>query len=440
MARPMKSTVKPDPPEVEKITGIKPAEDMRKQIKSDFDKLKKFEQLKLLEEIGVGSDFFTCSLCGKVHKREDFYVSTDPRVSCGRALIDTDCVTEIVTPTVNGERQPPTKKSVDDALYYLNKPFLESVWDTSMAEKNNENSGHVVSNVWNAYIKNIQMKQYYTLTYRESDNYTGGYYSMQDLAVDALPKDQEIMNQFEKNKNDTLRLLGYLPFEKEKLSDQPFLYSQLIGFLDSSEEGNDDMMRTSSIISIVRGFLQLSQIDDMIAEMTKDINNANKNIASIKAMQMMKQNITMNITKLAEQSCISLKNSKNATKGENTWTGKLKKIREINIRESANNGFDIDTCKGMQQVADISMGAIIRKLNLQEDEYADMIAEQRAKLKEAIDKANAYAEAVRILLAENIDLRELLEESNIDIKNNLIDLDDFLNTYIEGNESIEQRE
>ena len=123
------------------------------------------------------------------------------------------------------------------------------------------------------------------MTYRNSDNYTGGALSLQDMAENALPKDQEIIEQFEKNKNDTLRLLGYLPFEKEKLADQPFLYSQLIGFLDSSEEGNDDMMRTASIISIVRGFLQASNIDDMVAQLSQDFRNAEKNIATIKALQ-----------------------------------------------------------------------------------------------------------------------------------------------------------
>ena len=49
-------------------------------------------------------------------------------------------------------------------------------------------------------------------------------------------------------------MIGYDPFEQEALSDQPFLYSQLIGLLDSSEDANDDMMRTASAISIVRAF------------------------------------------------------------------------------------------------------------------------------------------------------------------------------------------
>ena len=173
-------------------------------------------------------------------------------------------------------------------MYALNKPFLDSVWEASLLEAANSATGKSKNNVYTAYTKNIAMPQYYTLTYRDSDNYTGGMYSLDDMSDNALPKDQEIIEQFEKNKNDTLRLLGYLPFEKEKLSDQPFLYSQLIGFLDSSEEGNDDMMRVSSIISIVRNFLQVSNIDDMIAQLSSDPRNAEKNISTIRALQQMK--------------------------------------------------------------------------------------------------------------------------------------------------------
>jgi hypothetical protein len=44
------------------------------------------------------------------------------------------------------------------------------------------------------------------------------------------------------------------------------------------------MMRTASIISIVRGFLQASNIDDMVATLSQDFRNAEKNIATIKAL------------------------------------------------------------------------------------------------------------------------------------------------------------
>lgn len=399
--------------EDKKETTLKVIDKLQKDISELFEKLERKDQLKALSILGCGSQFFTCQCCGEIKSKSDFYISTEPNCASGITNICKSCAYDIAVPKQDGKETQPTKMSVDRALYALNKPFLDSVWESSLLEAANQATGKSKANVWTSYIKNIQMVNYYTLTYRESDNYTGGMYSIVDMEEDALPKDQEILNQFEKNKNDTLRLLGYLPFEKEKLSDQPFLYSQLIGFLDSSEEGNDDMMRTSSIISIVRGFLQQSQIDDMIANLVQDPKNAEKNIATIKSLQEMKKNITVYVTKLAEQSCISLKNSKNATKGENTWTGKTKKIKELNLRDGQVNGFDIATCRGMQQVQEISDASIMKQLALDESEWSDMVAEMREDNRLLRNERDNYREVNRILLQENLDLKDFLEEQNI---------------------------
>lgn len=400
-----------------------------------FETLTQRQKLEVLTMLGCGKDFFVCHRCGNVRHRTELYVSTEPGITTGVTSICKDCANDIASPVIDGVRQSPTKQTVDDALYALNKPFLESVWDSSLLEAANNISGKQRSNVWNSYIKNIQMMNYYMMTYKQSDNYTGGLYSIADQIEkdEDTPKEQEVLDQFEKNKADTLKLLGYLPFEKEKVTDQPFLYSQLIGFLDSSEEGNDDMMRVSSIISIVRGFLQISQIDDMIAELTRDIINVDRNLATIKGLQDMKKNITTNVAKLAEQSCISLKNSKHSVKGENTWTGKLKKIKDLNLRDAEINGFDIGTCKGMQQVADISMGAIIKKLNMDESEWAEMIAEQREKLVKETSRAEAYQEGFRILLRENLDFRETLKNNGLFFESNCVDLDELLSTCVNTN-------
>lgn len=427
---PTKSVVKKKTqPVVEKATGTREINRIENDIKELFDKLQPKDQLETLERIGCASEFYTCQCCNKIKKKSDFYVSTETNCASGITKICKSCAYDIAVPAEDGQKQQPTKSSVDNALFYLNKPFLDSVWEASLLEAANQSAGRTKSNVWTSYIKNIQMQNYYTLTYRESDNYTNGVYSIADMEENALPKDQEILQQFEKNKNDALRLLGYLPFEKEKLSDQPFLYSQLIGFLDSSEEGNDDMMRISSIISIVRGFLQQTQIDDMIADLVKDPRNAEKNIATVKALQQMKWNITQNITKLAEQSCISLKNSKNATKGENTWTGKIKKIKDLNLRSGQVNGFDIATCRGMQQVQEISDASIMKQLALDESEWSDMVAEMRKDNQHLRKERDSYAEINRILLQENLDLKDYCEENNVYPNVDYVDLKSLYSVF-----------
>lgn len=379
--------------------------------------------------MGVGSKFFTCQHCGHVKTKDKFYVSTAPGQASGLTDGCKQCAEEIALPVVNGEKQQPTKQTVDDAMYFLNKPMLETVWEASLLEAANGASGKGKSNVYTSYCKNIQMVNYYTMTYRESDNYTGGAMSLEDMAENALPKDQEIIEQFEKNKNDTLRLLGYLPFDKEKLSDQPFLYSQLIGFLDSSEEGNDDMMRTASIISIVRGFLQASNIDDMVAQLSQDFRNAEKNIATIKALQQMKAQILSSVNNLAKESCISLKNSKHSIKGENTWTGKIQKIKDLNLRDGQVNGFDIATCRGMQQVQEISDASIMKQLALDESEWSDMVATMRQDNQKLRHERDSYKEINRLLLGENLDLKDYIKEQGLDISFNLHDLRELYSPF-----------
>ena len=425
----------------DKITGLKDIREQIDKIEKLFQKLEDKDQLQCLEILGVGSKYYTCQHCNKVKKKSDFYSSTAP--NCASQITDgcKQCAADIAMPTVHGEKQQPTKKTVDDACYFLDKPMLDSLWDASLLEAANQATGKAKSNVWTSYIKNAAMPQYYTYTYRQSDNYTGGMLSIENLAEDALPKDQEILEQFEKNKNDVLRLLGYLPFEKEKLADQPFLYSQLIGFLDSDENGNDDMMRTSSIISIVRGFLQINQIDDMVADLVQDPRNAEKNLATIKALQEMKKNITLNITKLAEQSCISLKNSKNATKGENTWTGKVKKLKELNLRDAQVNGFDIATCRGMQQAQEISDNSIMKQLELDESEWSDMVSTMRTDIVKLRKERDSYKEINRIILQENLDLKDYLEENGMGTEIEFKNLRDIYSVFAtEESEEVKQDE
>ena len=412
-----------------KVTNLKEIQKITNQICDLFEQLAPVSQVKVLEAMGVGSKFFTCQHCGKVKTKDKFYVSTAPGCASGITDACKQCGEDVALPLKDGVRQQPTKQSVDDAMYLFDKPMLDSIWEGSLLEAANGATGKTKNNVYTAYVKNVQMPQYATYTYRNSDNYTGGLISLEDMAENALPKDQEIIEQFEKNKSDTLRLLGYLPFEKEKLSDQPFLYSQLIGFLDSSEEGNDDMMRTASIISIVRGFLQASNIDDMVAQLSQDYRNAEKNIATIKSLQSMKASILNSVNNLAKESCISLKNSKHSIKGENTWTGKIKKIKELNLRDGQVNGFDVGTCRGMQQVQEISDASIMKQLALDESEWSDMVAEMRKTISELRSNNSSYKEINRILLQENLDLKDFLEDNNINVSLNLRDLRELYSVF-----------
>ena len=382
-----------------------------------------------------------CLMCKKHKDRESkFYVNTDPMyggLTC--TPICRECARKIALRVdEKGHEHEPTKDSVKLALKYLQKPFLDSVWNASIQEAENLVSGKVKTNVWNSYIKNIQMVNYVGLTYFDSDHF------VKDTSENEIPKEptteEELIeshagldtyDSFLKNKNDVIRLLSYDPFEKEDVADQPFLYSQLLGLLDSSEDANEDMMRTSSAISIVRGFLQQSKIDDTVAKLMSDISNIERNSATIKSLQESKGKITSVITSLAQDSCISLKHNKNAKKGENTWTGKIKKIKDLNLREGEVNGFDLETCKAMKQVMDLSNASIMKTLALDESEWSDMVAEQRQKIVDLQRDLDKYIEISRILLRENLDIKDYLKDKNIKLEMNLVDLNDLFSCFSE---------
>lgn len=395
---------------------------------------------------------YLCHYCLKEKKRTEFYVSTNPLVMSGITFVCKDCVRKIALDWDDNRNEfgACTKKTVMEALEIIDRPFLNNLWDSSYAEWVNQEGQIRRPTIWDAYIKNVSMPQYRGMRWRDGDIFNtfvedakqvAALESGNKEAAQTLIDSQEVSNEFEKNRKDVIRLLGYDPFEGEKLEDQPLLYSQLIGYLDAGGDGNDDMMRTSSAITIVRGFLQQAKLDDRLA---KVMANTNANASEMKTLLDAKKNISATISQLAEQSCLSLKHNKNASKGENTWTGKIKKLKDIDLREAEVNGFDIGTCRGMQQVLEISDASILKQLALDESEWSDMVAEQRKTITDLQEKRDVYREINRVLLRENLDLRDTLEENGLLDTENLHDLKELFSplgeTVAQDNEEDENED
>lgn len=380
---------------------------------------------------------YLCPYCGKTKKEDDFYVSTDPRVLTGRTSMCRECVQKIAFNWDENRQEmgTPTKKSVMDALEYIDRPFLESLWNSSYHEWLNPDAKKKRKSIWDTYIKNVSLVNYNGMRWRDGDIFktfvedaksVADIENTQSSNAKLFADNQEINVEFEKNKNSVVRLLGYDPFLLEKPEDQPLLYSQLIGYLDSGGDSNEDMMRTSSAITIVRGFLQQAKLDDKLAAVMA---NTSANPTEMKTLLDAKKSLSANISQLAEQSCLSLKHNKNASKGENTWTGKIKKLKDMDLRDAEVNGFDIGTCRGMQQVLEISDASILKQLRLDESEWSDMVADQRTMIVELQKERDTYKEINRILLRENLDLRDTLEENDMLDEDNLQNLKDLFSPF-----------
>lgn len=361
---------------------------------------------------------FLCYCCGSEKKRSEFYKSSDPFNSVGVTPYCKNCLERIARNYNSTTKQfgDVTKQSLMLACERADVPYLDKLWDASYNEVHDPSLKQPKTNVWAAYIKNVKMPQYNGMRWRDGDLFKEGEEEIHSETT-TLPQNQEVLEEYEKNRKDVIRLIGYDPFDKEAEEDKPLLYAQLIGYIDMSGD-NEDMTRILDSIEIVRGYLQLQKLNDMSAKAFSNLSKTGQS-GEIKNYMDTKKKVADVISQLAEQSCISMKHNKNASKGENTFAGKIKKLKELNLREAELNAFDIGTCEGMKQVADISNASIIKQLHLDESDYTEMLAQQRDMIVKLQEQADTKTEEARILLRENLDLKSYIESQGLDISDHL---------------------
>ena len=128
------------------------------------------ENEKLKEELEKIKNGAYCYMCDTFKSRDKFYVNTDPLVKSGITPICKECARKLsLRIDKNGDEHEPTKDSLILSLRYLDKPFLDTVYNASIQESENLISGKVKTNFATAYYKNIQMIQYKGMTYKDSD-------------------------------------------------------------------------------------------------------------------------------------------------------------------------------------------------------------------------------------------------------------------------------
>ena len=152
-----------------------------------------------------------CYLCDTHKARDKFYVSTDPWNQSGITPIGKDCAKKLALSSGKDKvEHEPTKESVQKALYYLNKPFLETVWNASIQESENLVTGKCKENVWTSYIKNVSMKNYVGMGYMQSDMFKEKIV-YEDEKVQQENKEEElsedVVEMYKKNKKHCYHII-----------------------------------------------------------------------------------------------------------------------------------------------------------------------------------------------------------------------------------------
>ena len=191
------------------------------------------------------------------------------------------------------------------------------------------------------------------------------------------------------------RSVGYDPFENENFADKKYLYNTLVDFLDESTL--EDSFKLPTVIEIVKSFNQIDKINQALAIMTADINNVANSVGGVKSLFEAKDKMYRSLLALAKDNGISVNHATHKSKGAGTLSGIIKDLHERKIPGSEVNLFDIETCQGIKQVADISNKSIIEQLIFDENDYAEMIAKQREMLLSLTESNSKLEEENRLL-------------------------------------------
>ena len=365
---------------------------------------------------------YLCHYCLKEKKKDDFYMSTDPLVLTGVTSMCKDCAKKIAL-NWDERRQEYgtcTKASIQEALERLDKPYIDSLYNSSYLEWSDPNSKKPRTTVWDAYIKNVGLKNYRGMRWRDSDIYDVYVEKAKQAAKVELDKEDklpdaylpEVNEEYKTNRRDVIRLTGYDPFANYPIEeDKPMLYAQIVSFID--EETKNDGMKMNAVIQIVKSFNQISKINDAIDELSADTMKLNNNNGTIKQLADTVSKLLSGANALAKDNGISVNFNNNKSKGQNTLTGKMKELDLIGFRDAKINMYDIDYCAGMQQVANISCKAQVDQIGFDEN-VMNEISNIRRELVDTLQKERDKAvERARLLLVENKDLKEFLKDKGL---------------------------
>lgn len=359
----------------------------------------------------IFEDKLYCHHCGQFRPKSNFYKSY--KTTSGVIPTCKKCLYVIATNyDENSRGVNVTEESVKAALKLADLPFIKTLYETGMAEVSNEASGKAKTNIWTSMIKNIQsLPQYYGMGWDDSDIDNSSSAISSNTNDEFSSEKSEINETYEANKKTVFMALGYDPFTTASEEDRPLMYSKLAGMLDEST--NEDELKLGACVEITHDFMQSEKFNFVINDLQKTPDSIMKNASTIKSMTDTKNKIFTSMLALAKENGITINSSNKNTKGANTWTGVVKELKELKLREAEVNAFDIGTAEGMLQVAELSNAAILHQLSLDENDYTDMIKLQKGMIDDISSKMDATLETARLLQRENNDLKDFLKNKGL---------------------------
>lgn len=349
-----------------------------------------------------------CTKCGKDRPlSSQYYMSNSDRHSDGKISVCKPCIIkDLNTRNTKNFYSEEFFRKLKNTLLEMNRPFIYDVWVESVSE--NKRTG---KEVFGMYLKNIQ------LNHKEKNFLDSEHESTKDTRLSSVSnssgneeRDKQLAELNTRNEKDVIRLLGYDPFENEQKADRVMLYNKLVDYLN--EDVLEDPFKLSSVITITRTQQQIDKIDEAIA-VSKS--------SGLSTLISAKQKLATIVTNIAKENGISSGTRSKGGAGAGTFTGIMRQLGDYDFTEANTNWFNIETAKGIHQVADISHDSISKQLSFDENNYTSMLDTQRDLIKEFESRALKAEEELRKLGVEMQELNkkaESLENEIEELKDN----------------------
>ena len=372
------------------ITKKEKGSDNAEQIKSQIDALSQEMQEKgNAKKIGKNIAIFACPRCGETSK-DAFYPSYNNinKVS-KKTIYCKKCINEIYSESLDLLKND--KLAIMHVCQILNIPFDERTYN-SCKELEDEETKKLLMETY--FHKLSIYKPIYEIgdSYIEGDTFLVKYNSMTadecEKYQSFFDENKEHLQQIKKtdenvkrNREDVIKIVGVDPFSNYPEEEAAELYASLLDFID--EDVDPPRFLLNIYIEIVKNFYLLDKINEEMLIQTSDSDNLFANAKQIKTLNDTKVNIQNTINKIAADNQISLRTAQNKGDKSKKFTYIVRKLMEYeDLDDVKSNVFDIKTSKAMAEVEKQSFGNMISQLNIEENDYINVLANQRDRIAE----------------------------------------------------------
>jgi hypothetical protein len=328
------------------------------------------------------SHTYKCLRCGAEHENpvgkyyksqwSELYLKNDRFVP-----ICKKCVEELFT---GYEKKYGTETATILMCYKLDIPYYYSLYSSITKNNNNFSMG--------LYLRQINGRQYQYQDFSQS--ILNG-----ELGKTVLDheKDKEVKwsSSDMQNRDYSIEVIGYDPFEGYPEEDRRFLFNQLFPYLEDDDVA-DDTFKLSQILQVVDNNKQIRQCDLKIANLDpiKDAND-------IKTLNSIKASLVASNDKIAKENEISVKNRSNKDIGKSTLTYLMRDLREKKFEKAESDYYDQLKSAGTLWAMEMSNKAILQNGMFDENDKKEVYENQLNLINKLYKELDDYKEQVRIL-------------------------------------------